>query len=92
MTISINSYNINDFSDQLFYGIRYDFVNDSLEIEKIEEDGAIILPNEQRTINTNVESIVSDINEDYVGWFGSSKYLSFQWLSAVSSNLLVEVA
>ena len=54
MTISINSYNINDFSDQLFYGIRYDFVNDSLEIEKIEEDGAIILPNEQRTINTNV--------------------------------------
>lgn len=79
--ILVNTYDVNDFSDRVFYGIRYDFENDQLEIEKIEEDGVISLPEEGFT---NID--------DLVGWFASRKYLTFQWSNTTSSNLVMEVA
>lgn len=79
--ILVNTGDINDLVDRVFFGIRYDFINDQLHVEKIEEDGTITLP-EDGSANL----------DDYVGWFASRKYLSFQWANAISSNLLMEVA
>jgi len=79
--IIVNTSDINDLCDRVFYGIHYDFLNDQLSIEVIEEDGTISLP----------ENGLTDL-DDYVGWFASRKYLSFQWAQAISSNLLMEVA
>jgi hypothetical protein len=79
--IIVNPDSIEELVDRVFYGFHYDFINDVLTVEAIEEDEEIRLP----------ETGFTDL-DDFIAWLSSKKYLGFSWRTATSSNLVMEVS
>lgn len=73
-----------DLYGRVFYGLNYDPTTGLLEVESIESGDIISLP--------VLEPGATWQNDDYATWLSSTKYLSFSWETALSSNLIMEVA
>ena len=71
---------IDEFYDNIFYGLKYDPVDGSAYFERIESDEVISIP----------ETGVTDSN-DYVHYFTSPKKLNFVWSATDPSRLHLEV-
>jgi len=71
---------IEEFYDNIFYGVRYEPDTGRAYIEKIASDEIIRLPQEG---TTRVD--------DYIHYFTSPKRLEFAWDETDTSRLLLEV-
>jgi hypothetical protein len=71
---------IDEFYDNVFYGVRFDAETGRAFIEKIGSDEVIRLPEEGITRT-----------DDYVHYFTSPKRLQFTWSETDASRLLLEV-
>ncbi len=75
---------VTDLYGRVFYGLKYDPATGLASFEQIEVGEIISLPVLGDGVDYNAD--------DYVTWMSSSKYLDFYWESALSSNLIMEVA
>lgn len=82
--ILFNPDTIQDLYGRIFYGLTYDPATGLANFEQIESGEAIKLP--------VLEPGSNHETTDYVTWLSSTKYLGFAWESALSSNLIMEVA
>ena len=77
---NVDTFNINDVSDQTFYGFKYNPITAKLTVEEINDGSPVTLPTE-----TAVSS------NDYKQWVWTKRDLSFRWNSSNTSHLLTEV-
>lgn len=71
---------VEEFYDNIFYGLKYDPTDGSAYFERIDTGEVIVLP-EEGVINS----------DDYVHYFTSPKKLNFTWSTEDPSRLLLEV-
>lgn len=71
---------VDEFYDNIFYGLKYDPIDGSAYFERIDSDEVIVLP---QTGVTN--------SDDYVHYFTSPKKLNFVWSDEDPSRLHLEV-
>lgn len=71
---------VEEFYDNIFYGLKYNPVDGSAYFERIDSDEVIVLP---ETGLTN--------SDDYVHYFTSPKKLNFVWSDEDPSRLHLEV-
>lgn len=82
--IIFNPETANDLLDRIFYGLKYEPNTGLAYFERIESGEVIELP----VLTAGLTYEVSD----YVAWLASIKYLNFSFETALSSNLIMEVA
>lgn len=71
---------VEEFYDNIFYGLKYDPTDGSAYFERIDTGEVIVLP--QQGITNS---------DDYVHYFTSPKKLNFTWSTEDPSRLLLEV-
>ena len=71
---------VEEFYDNIFYGLKYDPTDGSAYFERIDTGEVIVLPEE------GVKN-----SDDYVHYFTSPKKLNFTWSTEDPSRLLLEV-
>lgn len=71
---------VEEFYDNIFYGLKYDPTDGSAYFERIDSDEVIVLP------ETGVTN-----SDDYVHYFTSPKKLNFVWSDEDPSRLHLEV-
>lgn len=71
---------VEEFYDNIFYGLKYNPADGSAYFERIDSDEVIVLP---QTGVTN--------SDDYVHYFTSPKKLNFVWSDEDPSRLHLEV-
>jgi hypothetical protein len=71
---------VEEFYDNIFYGLKFDPINGSAYFERIDSGEVIKLP------ETGVTN-----SDDYVHYFTSPKKLNFTWSSEDQSRLHLEV-
>lgn len=77
-TIDAGSTSLEDFSNQIFYGVKRNLATGKVIVDKIAGDGVITLPD--ATINRG--------DADYVNWMWTYNNLRFSWQNG---HLLMEV-
>lgn len=71
---------VEEFYDNIFYGLKYDPTDGSAYFERIDTGEVIVLP----------EAGITN-SDDYVHYFTSPKKLNFTWSTEDPSRLLLEV-